>query len=170
MVLKIHNKKVSEKGLTYVEITVVIAIIAIISAYALLSVNPSELRGKARDEKRVSDLQLIDRAINEYRIDNGVYPDFSDIVRVSTSLPVGSSGPLVNSLGNGWIAADLSDYITKLPTDPLNDSTHHYSYAHTDFGYELQASLEVLTEYSLNSNDGGDDDLYYELGNDLTIL
>ena len=169
--LKPQNfQTLNQEGVTFVELTVAIAILIIITTSILFTVNPAFLKSKSRDEKRLSDLQTLDRVIAEYQIDNGVYPDLVDTTRTSTSLPSGALGPLQNISGNGWIIADMSIYDTTLPIDPINNATYFYSYRHTTSGYELNAVLETLSKYSLNTSDGGNDDTVYEIGNDLSIL
>ena len=110
---------------------------------------------RGRDEKRLSDLAALDRAINEYKLDNKGFPDAVDTTRYSNALPVGNAGPLAKS-SDGWIDVDLTNYLVRLPVDPTNDDTYRYSYRHTQYSYEINAVLEYDTTAMLN--DGGDDD------------
>lgn len=165
MILKI-NQENRQKGLTMLELIISLAIIMILVTASIIVINPVEKKEKARDNKRLSDISTLDRAINEYLLDNGNYPDAVDTLRESNSLPVGSSA-LYNAVG-GWIAADISKYTSKMPVDPLNDATYHYSYYHTVSAYELDTPMEYLTDEP--QNDGGDDPVVYELGNDLTLI
>jgi prepilin-type N-terminal cleavage/methylation domain-containing protein len=160
------TKRNHKKGFTIVELVIVIAVIMILVTASVVLIDPVAKKKRARDNKRLSDVSTIDRAINEYLLDKGDYPDQADTLRESTTLPLGSSA-LVNAVG-GWIAADLSKYTSRLPIDPLNDGTYHYSYYHTVSSYELDAPLEYLTEEA--QNDGGDDPQVYEMGNDLTLI
>jgi len=157
------------RGVTIVELAVVALILFILITSVLLIVNPAEIQAKGRDEKRLADLGKLDRAINEYNLDNASFPDLVDTTRTSTILPVGNSGPLSDPT-DGWIDINLVLYMTQLPIDPLNDTNYFYSYRHTTHGYELNATMEQFTEFSDNSYDGGDDASAYEIGNDLTIL
>lgn len=161
-----HKDKTSF-GLTMVELLISISVLLLLILVSVILTNPAELQSRARDEKRLSDMTVLDRAINEYSLDNSNYPDAVGTTRNSTTLPLNNSGPLENPL-DGWIDVDLSEYVTRLPIDPINDSTYRYYYRHTQFGYEINAVLEYETSYM--TDDGGDDDSYYELGNDLTIL
>lgn len=158
---------IDSKGITLVELVLVVTIAIVLTGFVLGHFNPSFQNAKARDNKRLSDAQHFDRAINEYMLNNGVYPGAANILRTSTTLPAGNSGPLENPQ-QGWIDADMSENITKLPLDPLNDSSYLYSYMHSDNSYELNVRLEVLTEYS--TDDGGDDPGVYEIGNNLSII
>lgn len=166
MKLQIPTEK-NSLGTTLVELVAVVGIVAVLILAVLIIVNPAEILARGRDEKRFSDMSLLDRAINEYKMDVASYPDVGNTTRISTSLPSGNSGPLVDST-DGWIDVNLSQYATKLPIDPINDENFYYSYRHTQFSYEINAILEHYTEEMVN--DGGDDNGVYELGNDLTIL
>ncbi|MBU1132814.1 type II secretion system GspH family protein [Patescibacteria group bacterium] len=162
MVLKTH----SEKGITIVELSISIAIFLILLFLAITYFDPAEKRQRARDTRRVSDLEVIDRAINEYLLDNQSYPDASGTLRQSNILPLESTS--LENAGVGWIPVDFTDYISMLPTDPINDETYHYYFMQTSDGYELNAVLEY--ELDLMVDDGGNDDNYYEIGNNLTII
>jgi len=155
------------KGFSLVELVLIMGLTVVVTGVLMTAFRPYEQKAKARDGKRLSDISTLDRAVNEYRVDKGVYPDTVNILRMSTSLPQGNVGPLEKA-NDGWIDANLSSYTTRLPSDPINDATYHYSYKHNQSGYEINAVLEFLNENM--QNDGGDDATAYEVGNDLSIL
>lgn len=155
-------------GFSIVEMVIVLAMIMVLSTLMVSFINPSEQNKKARDEKRFSDISKLERVISEYRIDKGYLPDEEMILRTSTSLPTGSSGPLAMSNGTGWLPGDLSRYTTSLPLDPKNDSTYFYSYRNNEYSFELNAVLEYFTDHS--ENDGGNDPGVYEVGDDLSVI
>lgn len=155
------------KGLTIVELTLVVFVVVLLFSLVIVLMNPLEYRKKARDNKRISDMATLDRIISEYRIDKGSYPDSSDTLRTSTILPSVQSVSLYSAVA-GWIDEDLSAYVSKLPTDPINDDTYFYSFIHSNDMYEIRARLESLVD--LAQNDGGDDSEFYELGNNLSLL
>jgi len=154
-------------GITLTELVAVVGILVVLILAVLIIVNPAEILARGRDERRLTDMTILDRAVNEYKIDAKSFPDLADTTRLSTSLPLGNSGPLVDPT-DGWIDVNLSQYLTKIPIDPINDDTYRYSYRHTQYSYELNAVLEYYVEYMVDDN--GDDNSVYELGNDLTIL
>ena len=159
--------KAIEKGFTLVELMLVIFLITTLTAVLILIFKPAEANSRARDEKRLSDAYSLDRAVAEYQLDKNAYPDSLGVLRVSTTLPTGATGPVQNST-SGWISSDLSVYLPKLPTDPLNNSTYFYSYKHDVSGYEIDVKLEYYANYS--QTDGGNDAEIYEVGNNLTII
>src|SRR5437867_2269882 len=57
------DKKRNHKGFTLLELLIVIAIIAILSAVTVIVLNPAEMLRKARDSRRISDMSNIRTAI-----------------------------------------------------------------------------------------------------------
>ncbi|GIW69671.1 MAG: hypothetical protein KatS3mg101_0418 [Patescibacteria group bacterium] len=167
MQFKTHSKKpLSPSGVTLLEVVLVSAVLLILLGVVYSLVSPSASKAKARDNKRLSDISNLDRAINEYRIDRQSYPGSQNVLYTSITTPAGS--PNVYSPTSGWIPADLSDYLPKYPTDPINDLTYYYEYIQNGSGYEISARMEYLTEEP--QNDGGNDPLKYELGTNLLLI
>ncbi|MCX6793346.1 MAG: prepilin-type N-terminal cleavage/methylation domain-containing protein [Candidatus Falkowbacteria bacterium] len=61
-----------KKGFSFVELMVVISIIAVLSTMAIISLNSS--RVKSRDSKRVADVKQLSSALEMYYNRNGAYP------------------------------------------------------------------------------------------------
>ncbi len=156
-----------QRGVTFTEILVILSIFLVLFSVIMYTIDPVALKARGRDNKRISDLAVLERMISEFLISNGSYPDAIDTTRNSTVIPEGSAGPLENST-SGWIKQDLSVYEVKLPLDPINDATYNYKYRHNASGFELNTVLEYYTDKS--ASDGGNDPNVYEIGNDLTIL
>jgi len=57
---------INKKGFTLLELLIVIAIIAILAVIVILVLNPAETLKKARDERRMSDLNTIKSALSLY--------------------------------------------------------------------------------------------------------
>ena len=110
-----------------VELLTSIAVLFVLIVTVLIIVNPVMFQSRARDEKRLSDLTTLDRAINEYMLDNASYPYIVDTTRYSTSLPLNNVGPFENPQ-DGWIDTNMTSYLVRLPTDPINDNTYRYTY------------------------------------------
>ncbi len=157
----------NEHGFSLLELMYIVIIGSILLGATVLILRPSDLRARARDENRLSDISSLERAFGEYFLSNESYPGDADYLYVSTSLPEGAISPLFN-VQSGWIKTNMSSYLTKLPVDPINDATYNYSYMQSGSTFEINAVMEYLTEYS--QNDGGDDSNVYEVGNDLTII
>ncbi len=161
------SKTPNNLGYSLISILVAFAIFLFVIGGLALSISPSEIRQRARDEKRLSDMSTLENIINEFKIDNDRYPDTVDMLRESTALPSGNMGPLFD-VTDGWIDANFSAFVNRLPLDPTNNASYHYYYQHNGYTYELNARLEYYSEYA--ENDGGNNPLLYELGDDLTIL
>lgn len=96
-------------GFTLIELLVVIGIIGVLSSIVLVSVD--DARKKARDTKRLQEVRQIMNALELYRADNGHYPHVTI-----------SSGWLKSNVPAEWdsLQSNLSKYLPKLPTDPIN--------------------------------------------------
>jgi type II secretory pathway pseudopilin PulG len=154
------------KGFTYFELLVVMIITMVMATIILLYVNPKEFKERSRDNRRLLDISVLEDAIIDYRTDNGSYPDEDDVVRDSMTLVDG--GGRLDLSSNGWIGADLSPHLTKMPLDPINDVSYHYSYSKSENVYEINGVLEFYTDRMVQ--DGGDNDSVYEVGSDLTLI
>ena len=115
------------RGFTLVELMTVIAIITILAAIIIVSLNNARVR--ARDAKRLTALDQIHDAVEQYRADYGIYP----ITDCSTN-----GGPAYASYQGFWstdvvcssvdgsgtqtLFQALSPYITQPVIDPLNQT------------------------------------------------
>ena len=79
----------NQKGITLFELTIVVGVMLFLFTGFLIVLRPEERRREARDNKRLSDMATLDRAINEFLLDNGAYPDATSTVRTSDVLPSG---------------------------------------------------------------------------------
>jgi len=135
----ININKRSQGGFTLVELLVVIAIIGILATLLLLQLGVA--RQRARDAKRIADINQVRTAIELYFDDNGQYPQQATYT--------GLGGNLVPK------------YLTLLPTDPLNVSPYTYNYAFNgNTKFHLWAELEqwaqaLNSDSDINSTTGG---------------
>lgn len=132
--------KKEDRGFALVEVTIAVAIVAILSTVVIASVQ--EGRKKARDAQRISDLQQVQVALRLYKDENGAYPvvddgraiigdggTFDDLVTeyltVPVRDPVGSAWPIENFFTGTAFAGVLM---------PVNPYTYYY-----DTGFECSA-------------------------------
>lgn len=94
----------AKKGFTLIELMVAISVVAILSTIGLMVYTNSQRL--ARDTKRKDDLRQIKNALVLYYNDVKQYPTATD---------------MITSAGGGtWIPALTTNYIDRLPTDPVN--------------------------------------------------
>ena len=133
-------------GFTLIELLVVISIIGVLSTIALTSLNGAKM--KARDAKRLSDMNQIKNALNVYYYSHGTYPEESS-----------SNGDVEWSYEDGgdFLGALVTDghFQDNTPLDPINSTSYPYGY----YKYTNDAScgsMIVLVAQKMET------DTYYE--------
>ena len=171
--------KTLKKGFTLIELLIVIAIVAVLAAVVVLTLNPAELLKQARDSNRLNDMTTLKNAISLYLSDvanpalttstpsgNTCYTSTGTIAGAGCGgyfqaawLTVGSGGlPIRLVDGTGWIPVNFnlmtSNPLSNLPTDPVNNSVYYYAYAasSTNSTFELDAKMESQKYASSTSN------------------
>ncbi len=173
-----------KKSFTLVELMIVTAILAILSAIVIFALNPARLFDNFRDSKRVTDIVTLNKAISfleswnisgmNYGTSTFIYlslPDASTSCSSYTlpTLAVGYSyackptSTYKNTDGTGWVPLNFAvsssnNYLSVLPVDPINDATYYYSYF-PGGSYELIARLKNSKSQSINDNGFYDDAL-----------
>lgn len=110
------------RGFTIVELLIVIVVIAILAA--LTYVGYSGFNAKARDSRRVDDVQAITKALELYYVDNGKYPTGAGSSSINSSWSTSNEEASWDHLMD-----QLAPYIDSLPVDPVNVGTDsRYSY------------------------------------------
>ena len=127
MTLKGIFKGRNQKGFTLVELLVVIAIIGVLATLVLLQLGTA--RARARDTKRITDVNQIRTSVEQYYEDNGgKYPVALDV-------------------------ASIGKYLTKIPVDPLTGAAYGYAWNPNSnpTQYQVWATLEQ-TAAALNGD------------------
>ncbi|MCX6754758.1 MAG: type II secretion system protein [Candidatus Nomurabacteria bacterium] len=115
------NKK--NQGFTLIELLVVIAIIGILSSVILAALNSA--RAKARDARRMRDINEINNAVALYVSANGHAPDFDGCDWLSNACFAWSD----DGGSNTWAELEtaLKPYMKNLPVDPCGSSCNKTS-------------------------------------------
>lgn len=156
--------KINNKGFTFIEIFLVVAILAVIFVVVLILLKPTENRQKANDTKRLLDLSKITEAVDEYKLKYGVYPGTVNVLYTSNT---GSSLNLTDPV-NGWIGADLSAFLQIQPIDPINKGENLYKYKTDGNDFELNAVFNYYKDKMLT--DSGNNNSVFELGTNLDLI
>lgn len=135
-----------KKGFTLIEILVVISIISILSS--ILITVTQEPRLKARDARRIQELQQVRRALELYRAEHDLYPVPVDSLGNQGAARLGGTTDSTERWED--LKTLLSPYIS-LPTDPKNtggsplvNGGYRYYYTSGTGGstYDLLAQFE----------------------------
>jgi prepilin-type N-terminal cleavage/methylation domain-containing protein len=122
-------------GFTFIEILVVVTIIAMLVVIAAVSYG--SINKRSRDARRKSDIEQLRSALEMYRADYSYYPD---------------EGPSsFTKIAEAGLSTPLESYIATFPQDPKDNSTYAYQIIMTNqlgspahyYGYCLAAYTEA---------------------------
>lgn len=132
--------KLLSKGFTLIELLIVVAIIGLLATTSVVILN--QARAKARDAKRVSDIQVIRSGLEHYWLEKASYPTTSGPVQLGT----GNQKTLTE---NGFEATPTGlVYLPAVPTDPKPSTYYLYDCTSGSDGfYSIEFTTETVTNY-----------------------
>jgi type IV pilus assembly protein PilA len=148
--------RIQKKGFTLLEILLVIAAIGILAAIVLVAINPNKQLAQARNLVRQTDINTIQKALDQYLIEKGRYPNsVSTTPGYICNTGTEQSGGIITDC-NGRV--DLRElvpiYIAGIPKDPQATGTNTgYIVAQINNKVSLFANYAELNKIiSINSN------------------
>ncbi len=120
------------KGFTLIELLVVIAIIGILSTLAIVALGSA--RQKARDSKRVADVNQIAKALDLYYSDNNAYPT---MITAGQSLTFGST-----------------TYLAFIPNNPTPRTDGTCPNTNYSYGLSTDSNVGYMLGYCLGNGTG----------------
>lgn len=151
------------RGFTLVELLIVIAIIGILSSVVMSSLNSA--RAKARDASRVASIQEMQKALENYYLDNGRYPG-ATLGSYAKTIDTPNGGEC--GYQNNWcnLETALAPYIRSIPRDNLGGPAMEGRFLYKSNSPYSMYALSVTLEQQSNAsiNDGGYFPTLYEVG------
>jgi|GEM_PF-600482 len=161
---QVASAKRANNSFTLIELLIVIAIIAILSAVIVASTSTS--RQKARDARRIQDLNDLATALEVYYSDHKSYPQ-GNIGPGSSSSDQGFC--IEKATGTNQFQSILTqgNYLSTIPKDPLyqdvSDPDYCYWYQTKDNGQKFKLFAKAEKDnFEPAQKDGGLYDYYYE--------
>ncbi|MDO8505003.1 MAG: type II secretion system protein [bacterium] len=132
----ISNTK-KQRGFTLIELLVVIAIIGILTTVA--SVSLTQARRRARDTKRISDIQQVRNGLVIYSNQRATYPPADPAITLGSA----SAGCLDDNSGfNTTGRCTGLDIMQRVPAEQAPPPHPQYVYKKTSSGYEITFQLD----------------------------
>jgi prepilin-type N-terminal cleavage/methylation domain-containing protein len=141
--------KKNQKGFTLIELLVVIAIIGLLSTLSVVALNSA--RARARDARRLSDIQQIQSALEMYYNDSNAYPTSlgTSIVGSSTYLAIVPTAPTPadNNTGSSICTAANNTYVyaTQAGSGAVANGSYTITYCVGGLTGSVAAGLNTAT-------------------------
>ncbi len=106
-----------QKGFTLIELLISILLIVIMTGVVLVIINPAQVRGRARDAQRISEIMTVKTALEQYYLKKRAYPASVSGNTAGAFIYInGSSDALSSALINANVLAVV-------PKDPIGTTT-----------------------------------------------
>lgn len=145
-------KNKNSRGFTLLEILLVIGIVSVLAGIVIMAINPSRQLKVVRDTERKSDIAEINKAMVQYYIDEGHYPNLAILSNLDVPTEICNTGNISPYTGDCGSLVNLSElvpiYLTSIPQDPNLDEddpgTDYKIYINTPPRLYVEASSTEL--------------------------
>lgn len=166
-----------ERGLTLIELIILLFVFSALGAAAWYLLDPLELGRRERDAVRLADLAILTQSVNRATQEASISATKVLCPNLEASCAGRSDsqdGDIRNVSGKGWVKVDLSSQkglqLPLLPLDPFGSGDFFYEFYSDGTSWEINAKFESNTYRSRMSQDGGDNNDRYEVGTNLTLV
>lgn len=121
------NSSIHKRGFTLTELLIVVSVITVLITASLVGV--AHVSKKARDARRLKDMEAIRNALELFYLDHGRYPDSTDgISDFGQFIGVNDTfcGKETGCSEGTSIDTLLAPYLDKIPKDPIHDGDKYY--------------------------------------------
>lgn len=147
----------NRKGFTLLEIVIVVAIIALLGVAAIMLLNPMAQIQKTQDSKKVTDLDIIRKALEDFYNDKNCYPTLAQICYLG-----GDNGSLEDEDGNPYRSCyicgkesqspTLEPYLNPIPCDPNHPNKKYIYYLPLPSDLDCPNSYKLYSDFNLPNN------------------
>jgi prepilin-type N-terminal cleavage/methylation domain-containing protein len=139
---KINTCLRAERGFTLIELLIVVAIIGILATVILVSLGNARVR--ARDARRIAEINAARRLFEMYKAQTGVYPVVSG---------AGTWNDIAVRMETELIAKGIISATDTLPRDMVNSGNRMYSYWGCNSGQTLRIGAFLEQDNGILSSD-----------------
>lgn len=163
----------NHKGFTLIELVIVIAMAAIISGLLLTALSPGNMVARSNDSKRLADIDALNKALVLALSDGELHLNSCEAHCNSATgtHTISGSGYVTFTITEG--KTGLGKHISILPVDPVNDPNRQpyplvfsFQADPENQAFELNVVLQSSKNAHRMKNDGGNNELIFEIGTD----
>ncbi len=143
-----------KRGFTLLELTIVVALIAIIAVTGIALLDPGKQIGKSWDSKRKAELNGLQKTLEDWYNDKSCYPTTTQICDGGLVTTEGDGSLSCRICGRTLTPAAFQPYLPTLPCDPQNTSNRLLLYHIPDSScpstYQIYTNLAIMADPAIS--------------------